>query len=240
MHGNLGPLERMPGLNAFYGRSRLSRNHPDLYGHSRLSPHLHFGEITRRQVWAAVRRLAERSAVHDWRSCQFLTELGWREFSHHLLYHFPLTPTEPLRSEFKEFPWRGDQLRLKVWCAGRTGFPFVDGRIIDENHACVDLACEALAVFDVLRVDRAAESIWGVVCDCNRLRKRRGLTAMCCASVCGRACLAKKKGKALGRPTLAQAKTDKIQQLYAEGMVKNQIAQRLNIGRASVFRALSR
>jgi len=46
---------------------------------------------------------------------------------------------------------------------------------------------------------------------------------MCCASVCGRACLAKKKGKALGRPTLARAKTDKIQQLYAEGMAKNQI-----------------
>jgi deoxyribodipyrimidine photo-lyase len=64
--------------------------------------------------------------VHDWRSCQFLTELGWREFSHHLLHHFPLTPTEPLRSEFKEFPWRGDQLRLKAWCAGRTSFPFVD------------------------------------------------------------------------------------------------------------------
>jgi hypothetical protein len=51
--------------------------------------------------------------------------------------------------------------------------------------------------------------------------------------------LARKKGKTLGRPAKAREKTDKIRQLFSEGISKNQIAQHLHIGRASVFRALS-
>jgi deoxyribodipyrimidine photo-lyase len=70
------------------------RNIPERVGTSRLSPHLHFGEISPRQVWQAVKRFAESKAVpaKTWRHWQFLTELGWREFAHHLLYHFPHTP----------------------------------------------------------------------------------------------------------------------------------------------------
>jgi deoxyribodipyrimidine photo-lyase len=54
------------------------RNRPDLVGTSRLSPHLHFGEISPRQVWHAVRRFAESQPIHAavWRNWQFLTELG--------------------------------------------------------------------------------------------------------------------------------------------------------------------
>ena len=83
-----------------------SRNRPDLVGTSRLSPHLHFGEISPRQVWHAVRRFAESQSIPAavWRHCQFLSELGWREFAHHLLVHFPQTPEQPLRSEFARFP----------------------------------------------------------------------------------------------------------------------------------------
>jgi deoxyribodipyrimidine photo-lyase len=57
---------------------------------------------------------------------QFLTEVGWREFSHHLLYHFPHTTTGPLRPNFKNFPWREDGDWLRAWQKGRTGFPIVD------------------------------------------------------------------------------------------------------------------
>lgn len=104
------------------------RNRPDRAGTSRLSPHLHFGEITPRQIWHAVRRHAEAGNIPEptWRSWQFLTEVGWREFSHHLLYHFPHTPTEPLRANFKRFPWRKDPAFLKAWQKGRTGYPIVD------------------------------------------------------------------------------------------------------------------
>ena len=115
------------------------RNRPDLTGTSRLSPHLHFGEISPRQIWHAVAddvrrrmpsakgdRLLTSSATGDWRSSQFLTEVGWREFAHHLLFHFPHTPTEPLRPEFKNFPWHKDAAWLKAWQKGLTGYPIVD------------------------------------------------------------------------------------------------------------------
>jgi len=104
------------------------RNRPDLVGTSRLSPHLHFGEISPRQVWHGLRRMAERAGlpVQQWRNSQFLTEVGWREFSHHLLFHFPHTATEPLRPEFARFRWRQNPEGLESWRQGRTGYPIVD------------------------------------------------------------------------------------------------------------------
>lgn len=102
------------------------RNRPDLRGTSRLSPHLHFGEISPRQIWHGVRQFAEKRGISTWRSSQYLTEVGWREFAHHLLHHFPHTPTEPLREDFKKFPWRKDAAFLKAWQKGQTGYPIVD------------------------------------------------------------------------------------------------------------------
>ena len=61
-----------------------------------------------------------------WRNWQFLTELGWREFAHHLLLHFPHTPEQPLRAEFARFPWRKKPAWLRAWQQGRTGYPLVD------------------------------------------------------------------------------------------------------------------
>ncbi len=105
-----------------------NRNRPDLTGTSRLSPHLHFGEITPRQVWHAVRTRAKTKGIPEktWRGWQFLTELGWREFAHHLLFHFPQTDHEPLREEFRNFPWRKNRPLLRAWQKGRTGYPIVD------------------------------------------------------------------------------------------------------------------
>jgi len=91
-------------LGSAFGSYSDGRNRPDLIGTSRLSPHLHFGEISPRQIWQAVRKHAESRAVNTWRNSQFLAEVGWREFAHHLLYYFPQTPTEPLREGFKKFP----------------------------------------------------------------------------------------------------------------------------------------
>ena len=94
-----------------------TRNLPAVAGTSRLSPHLHFGEISPRQVW---------HAAPEWRSTQFVTEIGWREFAHHLLYHFPRTTNEPLRADFARFPWRENADDLLAWQQGRTGIPLVD------------------------------------------------------------------------------------------------------------------
>jgi deoxyribodipyrimidine photo-lyase len=105
-----------------------ARNRPDFVGTSHLSPHLHFGEISPRQVWYALKRFAESQSISApmWRKWQFLTELGWREFAHHLLFHFPDTPEQPLRSAFARFPWRKNTTWLRAWQRGQTGYPLVD------------------------------------------------------------------------------------------------------------------
>jgi deoxyribodipyrimidine photo-lyase len=96
------------------------RDFPAITGTSRLSPHLHFGEISPRQVWMACMKRRNVS------SRAFLRQLGWREFAHHLLFHFPNTAHEPLRPRFADFPWRQDSVRLEAWQMGRTGYPIVD------------------------------------------------------------------------------------------------------------------
>ncbi|WP_022835942.1 cryptochrome/photolyase family protein [Salisaeta longa] len=101
------------------------RNRPDKDGTSRLSPHLHHGALSPRQVWHAVTAWAE---THDARAAAepFLQELVWREFSYHWLYHYPNTPTETYRDKFKDFAWVDDADALTRWQNGRTGFPIVD------------------------------------------------------------------------------------------------------------------
>jgi len=113
--------------NAFADYSEL-RNRPDLTGTSRLSPHLHFGELSPRQVWHGLGQMAVKRGlpIAGWRASQFLAELGWREFAHHLLFHFPHTPTEPLRPAFKNFRWRQDAAWLRAWQKGGLGYPIVD------------------------------------------------------------------------------------------------------------------
>ncbi len=106
------------------------RDLPAVEGTSRLSPWLHHGELSPRQIWAAVKRVANNSGVFppSKGASVFLTEIGWREFSYHLLYHFPTTTTQPLRREFSRFPWREDPgaRLLQAWRKGQTGYPIVD------------------------------------------------------------------------------------------------------------------
>ena len=97
------------------------RNFPGTNGTSRLSPHLHFGEIGPRQIWHAA-SFHHTGMATD----QFLSEIAWREFSHHLLFHFPMLPTTPLRPEFADFQWSDDPGALAAWRHGMTGYPIVD------------------------------------------------------------------------------------------------------------------
>jgi len=107
---------------------QAERDRPDLDATSQLSPHLHFGAISPHQAWAAA--LEARANAPDTaarKSCDaFLRELGWREFSYHLLYHFPHTPTRNLNEKFDDFPWADNDEHLERWQAGLTGYPIVD------------------------------------------------------------------------------------------------------------------
>lgn len=105
------------------------RNRPDRESVSRLSPFLHHGDLSPRQLWHEVRSAMESSGMGkmDRAACwSWLRQLAWREFSHHLLFHIPHTMEEPLREEFKAFPWENDHKALKAWQQGRTGYPIVD------------------------------------------------------------------------------------------------------------------
>jgi deoxyribodipyrimidine photo-lyase len=105
------------------------RDIPGKAGTSRLSPHLHFGEIGPRQVWNTVQQVMQQDpgagVIKGGES--FLREVGWREFSYHLLYHFPQTSDQPLDQRFTVFPWRDDyEEDLRHWQRGQTGIPIVD------------------------------------------------------------------------------------------------------------------
>jgi deoxyribodipyrimidine photo-lyase len=91
-----------------------------------LSPHLHFGELSPRQVWAAVQAKTRANNRAKKGAEAFLTELGWREFAHHLLFHFPATDHESLRENFRRFSWRASKTQLRRWQRGETGYPIVD------------------------------------------------------------------------------------------------------------------
>lgn len=115
--GERGAQEKMKhSLSAIIPWYKEQRDRPDLSGVSELSPHLHFGELSPRQLFQEAHPLSE----------DFTRQLFWREFAHHLLYHFPKTPKEPLRQEFQRFPWEENLAHLRAWQQGRTGYPFVD------------------------------------------------------------------------------------------------------------------
>jgi deoxyribodipyrimidine photo-lyase len=126
--GERGAREQLARfIAAAFENYEHTRDRPDEVGTSRLSPHLHFGEIGPRQIWAAVAAAARTAgdALRS-RSGRFLTEIGWREFAHHLLFYFPHSAAEPLRPEFARFPWAPDTQALAAWERGRTGIPMVD------------------------------------------------------------------------------------------------------------------
>jgi deoxyribodipyrimidine photo-lyase len=103
------------------------RDRPDRDGTSRLSPYLHFGAISPRECWrAAMARAEEQGGAWDKGAEAFIRELGWRDFSHQLLFHWPDLPTDPWKEEFARFPWRDDAAGFRAWTKGQTGYPIVD------------------------------------------------------------------------------------------------------------------
>jgi deoxyribodipyrimidine photo-lyase len=102
------------------------RNVPGRDITSTLSPHLHFGEIGPRQVWHAAAALAHRAPDMANAVDKFLSELAWRDFAYHLLYHHDDIANMPMQAKFAKMPWRYDPASLAAWEAGRTGYPIID------------------------------------------------------------------------------------------------------------------
>ena len=126
--GALAALERFAeGALAGYGERR---DIPGVPGTSRLSPHLHFGEVA---PWRIAHRLQDAGPDGD--RAAYLRELGWREFGYHLLHHFPRTPEANFNPRFDDFPWvEPDPAVLAAWQRGRTGIPIVDAGMRELWH----------------------------------------------------------------------------------------------------------
>jgi len=127
--GAAGAAERLAAfLDSDVFDYKARRNTPADNGTSGLSPHLHFGEISPRQIWHAA--IAKSEAEHGSPMARgvetFLSEVVWREFSYNLLYHFPELPKDPLKAEFADFPWASNAEGLRAWQKGETGYPIVD------------------------------------------------------------------------------------------------------------------
>ncbi|MEM9481299.1 MAG: deoxyribodipyrimidine photo-lyase [Verrucomicrobiota bacterium] len=99
------------------------RDLPATDGTSRLSPFLCFGQVGPRELWHAFAGARNFSPAFE---TGIMRQLIWREFSSHLLYHFPHTPDKPLRPEYGMFPWQMDEGFLRAWQKGETGYPIVD------------------------------------------------------------------------------------------------------------------
>lgn len=95
---------------------------------SHLSPHLHFGTISARELFRAAREASAGKQAKTW-----LDELLWRDFYMQVLWHFPHAARGAFRRAFDEIVWENDANKFAAWCAGRTGYPVVDAAMRQLN-----------------------------------------------------------------------------------------------------------
>lgn len=144
------------------------RNIPSVVGTSRLSPHLHFGEISPNQVWYSMKDALPET--HSDLDC-YLSELGWREFSYYLLYHFPHITTDNFQPKFDRFTWQPNSEHLYAWQKGLTGIPIVDAGMRElwqtgYMHNRVRMIVGSFLVKNLLQDWRAGEAwFWDCLLD---------------------------------------------------------------------------
>lgn len=135
--GEAGALRRLSAfLDDGLARYAAQRDEPASQATSMLSPHLRFGEISPRRIWHAVahRGADPSSGIGERQVAKFQSELCWREFSYHLLFHFPDLGTANFQPRFDAFPWRSDEMQLRAWTKGLTGYPLVDAGMRELWH----------------------------------------------------------------------------------------------------------
>ena len=138
---------------------------------TRLSPHLHWGEIGPRQVFRAIDAAAHRHPDLHAQADKFLAELGWREFNHHLLFERPELPKRNFKAAFDAMAWRKDKRAFKAWTRGLTGYPMVDAGMRElwtsgymENR--VRMICASFLIKHLLIDWREGEAwFWDTLCD---------------------------------------------------------------------------
>ena len=98
------------------------RNFPNIVGTSKLSPYIKFGQIHVETIWTECIKKKTKSLG----TSKFLAEIGWREFNHSLINHFPYMLKDNYSKKFDKFPWVKNPKFLLAWKKGMTGYPIVD------------------------------------------------------------------------------------------------------------------
>jgi deoxyribodipyrimidine photo-lyase len=156
------------------------RNAPSEEHVSRLSPYLHFGELSPRTIWRRLRKHAVTTPGTNKAVDVFLRQIVWREFATYLLYHFPHTAELPLRGEFNDFPWHDNADILKRWQKGQTGYPIVDAGMRELwttgwMHNRVRMIVASFLVKDLLVPwQRGAEWFWNTLVDADLANNTMG------------------------------------------------------------------
>jgi deoxyribodipyrimidine photo-lyase len=154
-------------LNGTVAGYAAKRDFPGVAATSGLSAHLAWGDIGPRQVWAAAVKAAPLGQGRE----TFLKELTWREFAHHVLYHFPDLAERPMDAKFQNFPWQPDEDLLAVWQQGRTGYPLVDAGMRElwatgTMHNRVRMVAASFLVKHLLQPWQAGEAwFWDTLVD---------------------------------------------------------------------------
>lgn len=130
-HWRVGEKSAMASLKRFLKADvndyTDARNIPSVKGTSRMSPHLHFGEISPRQIMHVLCEGADDLSDLSAGAETYAKEVIWREFAYSLLFHFPHTTKKPLDKRFDNFPWAKRYKKpLDAWQRGMTGVPIVD------------------------------------------------------------------------------------------------------------------
>lgn len=159
----------LQGGLARYGEDR---NRPAIAATSRLSPHLHFGEISPRQVFTAARHAAASGTVDEAEVAKFISEVIWRDFAYNLLVEHPDMATVPVQDRFLTFPYRtAEDAVLEAWRFGRTGYPVVDAGMrqlwaTGVMHNRVRMITASFLVKHLLVDWRIGEAwFWDTLCD---------------------------------------------------------------------------
>ncbi len=148
-----------------------NRDRPGVDGSSQLSPHLRFGEISPRQVVAAITEASRTEAARA-KAQKFLQEIAWRDFSYNLLFHAPDLATQPFADRFEHFPWaKVPRASIQAWQQGRTGYPIVDAGMrqlwrTGWMHNRVRMITASFLVKDLMADWRIGERwFWDTLCD---------------------------------------------------------------------------
>ena len=163
--GSDGAREKLTRfLNTACNDYAEQRNIPSVYGTSRLSPHLAFGEISPRQIW----HMTKAAGKDDY---TYLSEIGWREFSYTLLFYNPKLASENFKPAFDNFEWDENDQALTAWQKGKTGYPFVDAGMRELwatgwQHNRVRMVTASFLIKHILQDWRAGERwFWDTLVD---------------------------------------------------------------------------